>query len=96
MLIRRVVALHIPQDGPIERRPLATFYLEADELRVVWHDELGQRFLESSGVRGDDRRVWPSEGRAFWDALPQAFKRASTTVLEEAEVPAVDVPRSPT
>ncbi len=63
---------------------LARFELKLDgTLASEWHSELWRRQLEEDGVILADGPVFPTDGRAFLEALDLVFSQSSRVVVEK-------------
>ena len=63
----------------------ASFWMEGEELRVKWESTLAQRMLEKGGLipPNETAKVYPRDGRRFYDALPGALSQASRMFVRD-------------
>jgi hypothetical protein len=71
-------------DGPF--RPLATFRFDGTQVTVDWHDDGYRKDVEANGlgamVGGVFTILRPSDGAAFFNALPQVYSRSTLMKVE--------------
>jgi hypothetical protein len=69
---------------------VATFYMDGDRLVVDWANDRYRSEIEERGivavVGGELGRVHLSDGRAFFDALEDAYARSSMVVVTSVVV----------
>ena len=75
-------------DGGLET--LATFYMDGDKLVAEWNNESYRAEVEADGIRalidGNSGRRRISDGRLFYDALEDAYWRASMMIVTKLNV----------
>ncbi len=71
--------LIVKSDG--SKREAARFWMEDGKVQVKWSSPVFQRQIETFGIAGIDRDIYPSAGQAFYDALDAAYHHASRVLV---------------
>ena len=76
----RVMRKRVMSKGPNEKQwiELAEFRMEDGKLTSDWKDPDYKREIMRIGIIAWDKVVFPSDGRAFFDALDNEYRLSST------------------
>ena len=61
--------------------PLGTFHMDGASVVAVYHSDAYRRDVEQNGlvlvVDGEDRQVFPADGKVFFDALDKVYSHST-------------------
>jgi hypothetical protein len=68
-------------------RVLATFSMHGDRLHAEYKNSIVRSDFEADGLFIWDRTLFPSNGRAFFDALEKGLSNSSSVAVFRSQVP---------
>jgi hypothetical protein len=84
VLVRQLILAEVI-DGEVVLSVMAEFWMEGDALRVDYQQPGARGMMEGDGIAHVRGRLYPRDGRAFFDGLPAAMSRLSFFSTRDVE-----------
>jgi hypothetical protein len=84
MLVRQLLSVEVTGDD-VQFTVMAEFWMEGEELRADYREPGARMMMEREGIAHVSGRLYPRDGRRFFDHLPVAMSRLSFVTTRDVE-----------